>query len=401
MGTATTMNSLAEALGMMLPGSAVAPAVHKARGEFAYRSGVRIVEMVEADLRPSDIMTREAFENAIVVCSAIGGSTNAPIHLNAIAAHLGVPLDNDDWERIGHAIPLLVDLQPAGRFLGEDFFRAGGVPAVVAELLDAGALPHPDAMTVNGRTIGQNCEGRFAEDREVIRSYAAPILADAGFLNLKGNLFDSAIMKTSVISASFRERYLSDPDDPDAFEGKVVVFDGREDYHARINDPSLEIDADTLLVIRGAGPIGYPGAAEIVNMQPPDALLVQGIDELPCIGDGRQSGTSGSPSILNASPEAAVGGGLALLRTGDRVRIDLRQRTADVLLPEAELAARRAEVEAQLEDGRLPYVPPSQTPWQEIQRGIVGQLAEGMVLEPAVRYQDIGHGPRSIPRDNH
>ena len=401
MGTATTMNSLAEALGMMLPGSAVAPAVHKARGEFAYLSGKRIVEMVEADLKPADVMTREAFENAIVVCSAIGGSTNAPIHLNAMAAHLGVSLDNDDWERIGHAIPLLVDLQPAGRFLGEDFFRAGGVPAVVAELLDAGALPHPDAVTVNGRTIGENCAGRFTEDREVIRSFAAPMLQDAGFLNLKGNLFDSAIMKTSVISASFRERYLSDPDDPDAFEGRVVVFDGREDYHARINDPSLEIDADTLLVMRGAGPVGHPGAAEIVNMQPPDALLVQGIEELPCIGDGRQSGTSGSPSILNASPEAAVGGGLALLRTGDRVRIDLRRRTADILLPEAELAARRAALEAQLEDGGLSYVPASQTPWQEIQRGMVGQLAQGMLLEPAVRFQDIGHGPRSIPRDNH
>jgi dihydroxy-acid dehydratase len=401
MGTATTMNSLAEALGMMLPGSAVAPAVHKARGEFAYLSGRRIVEMVDADLKPTDVMTREAFENAIVVCSAIGGSTNAPIHLNAMAAHVGVPLDNDDWERIGHAVPLLVDLQPAGRFLGEDFFRAGGVPAVVAELLDAGALPHPDAVTVNGRTIGENCAGRFTDDREVIRSFAAPMLQDAGFLNLKGNLFDSAIMKTSVISASFRERYLSDPDDPDAFEGRVVVFDGREDYHARINDPSLEIDADTLLVMRGAGPIGHPGAAEIVNMQPPDALLVQGIEELPCIGDGRQSGTSGSPSILNASPEAAVGGGLALLRTGDRVRIDLRRRTADVLLTEAELAARRAELGARLEDGGLPYVPASQTPWQEIQRGMVGQLAQGMLLEPAVRFQDIGHGPRSIPRDNH
>jgi len=401
MGTATTMNSLAEVLGMMLPGSAVAPAVHKARGEFAYLSGKRIVEMVEADLKPSDIMTRKAFENVIAVCSAIGGSTNAPIHYNAVAAHVGVALDNDDWERIGHAIPLLVDLQPAGRFLGEDFFRAGGVPAVVAEMLDAGALPHPDVLTVNGRTIAQNCEGRHSEDREVIRRYREPILPDAGFLNLKGNLFDSAIMKTSVISAAFRQRYLSDPDDPDAFEGPVVVFDGREDYHARINDPSLGIDERTLLVLRGVGPLGYPGAAEVVNMQPPDALIVAGVEELPCIGDGRQSGTSGSPSILNASPEAAVGGGLALLHSGDRVRIDLRQRTADVLLPEAELAARRAEIETLMADGGLPYVPPSQTPWQEIQRGIVSQLAEGMVLEPALRFQDIAHGPGSVPRDNH
>ena len=401
MGTATTMNSLAEALGMMLPGSAVIPAVHKDRGQMAYLTGKRIVDMVREDLKPSDIMTREAFENMIAVCSAIGGSTNAPIHYNAVAAHIGVPLDNHDWERVGHHIPLLVDLQPAGRFLGEDWFRAGGVPAVVAELLAAGALPHPDALNVNGRTIRDNCEGHFTGDREVVRGYASPMLPDAGFLNLQGNLFDSAIMKTSVISPSFRARYLSDPSDPDAFEGRAVVFDGREDYHARINDPSLEIDAHTLLVIRGVGPIGYPGAAEVVNMQPPDALLVAGIDELPCIGDGRQSGTSGSPSILNASPEAAVGGGLAMLRTGDRVRIDLRKRTADVLITDAELASRRADLVATLAAGDLPYVPASQTPWQEIQRGMVGQLAEGMVLKPAVKYQDIAHGPGSIPRDNH
>jgi len=401
MGTATTMNSLAEAIGMMLPGSAVVPAPHKDRGQHAYWAGTRIVDMVREDLKPSQIMTREAFENLIAVCSAIGGSTNAPVHYNAVAAHMGVPLDNDDWERIGHHIPLLVDLQPAGRFLGEDYFRAGGVPAVIAELIAAGALPHPDVLTVNGKTIRENCEGRFSEDREVIRAYAAPMLADAGFLNLKGNLFDSAIMKTSVISESFRARFLSDPTDPDAFEGKVVVFDGRDDYHARINDPSLGIDANTLLVIRGVGPLGYPGAAEVVNMQPPDALIVQGVNELPCIGDGRQSGTSGSPSILNASPEAAAGGGLALLRTGDRVRIDLRKRTADLLLPDEELAARRAALEAQLAAGSLPYVPASQTPWQEIQRDLTDQLDKGMVLKSAVKYQDIAHGPRSVPRDNH
>jgi dihydroxy-acid dehydratase len=401
MGTATTMNSLAEALGMMLPGSAVIPAVHKDRGQDAYLAGKRIVEMVREDLKPSQIMTREAFENVIAVCSAIGGSTNAPIHYNAVAAHIGVPLDNDDWERVGHHIPLLVDLQPAGRFLGEDFFRAGGIPAVIAELLAADALPHPDALTCNGKTVRENCEGRFTEDREVIRAYDAPMLKDAGFLNLKGNLFDSAIMKTSVISESFRARYLSDPADPDAFEGTVVVFDGREDYHERINDPSLGIDERTLLVIRGVGPLGYPGAAEVVNMQPPDALLIEGIDELPCIGDGRQSGTSGSPSILNASPEAAAGGGLALLRTGDRVRIDLRKRTADLLLPEEELAARRADLEATLAGPGLAYVPASQTPWQEIQRGMVDQLDRGMVLKPAVKYQDIAHGPDSVPRDNH
>jgi dihydroxy-acid dehydratase len=401
MGTATTMNSLAEALGMMLPGSAVIPAVHRDRAQVAYLTGKRIVEMVQDDLRPSDIMTRQAFENVIAVCSAIGGSTNAPVHYNAVAAHIGVPLANADWERIGHHIPLLVDLQPAGRFLGEEFHRAGGVPAVVAELLAAGSLPHPDALTCNGRTLRENCEGRFTEDREVIRPYDAPLLEDAGFLDLSGNLFDSAIMKTSVISPAFRQRYLSNPDDPDAFEGPAAVFDGREDYHARINDPSLGIDEHTLLVIRGVGPIGYPGAAEVVNMQPPDALLVQGINELPCIGDGRQSGTSGSPSILNASPEAAVGGGLALLRTGDRVRIDLRARTANVLLSDEELARRRAELEATLANGAPGYVPRSQTPWQEIQRGMVDQLSAGMVLKPAVKYQDIAHGEGSIPRDSH
>jgi dihydroxy-acid dehydratase len=401
MGTATTMNSLAEAVGMMLPGSAVIPAVHKERGVQSYLAGKRIVEMVIEDLKPSQIMTRQAFENLIAVCSAIGGSTNAPIHYNAVAAHIGVPLNNDDWERIGHHIPLLVDLQPAGRFLGEDYFRAGGVRAVIAELLEAGTLPHPDALTVNGRTIAENCAGWFSEDREVIRTYSQPMLADAGFLNLKGNLFDSAIMKTSVISDSFRARYLSNPDDPDAFEGPVAVFDGRDDYHARINDPALGIDEHTLLVMRGAGPLGYPGAAEVVNMQPPDALLVQGVSELPCIGDGRQSGTSGSPSILNASPEAAAGGGLALLRTGDRVRIDLRKRTADVLLSDEELAARRAELDAALAGPGLPYVPRSQTPWQEIQRDLTDQLDKGMVLKPAVKYQDIAHGPDSIARDNH
>jgi xylonate dehydratase len=399
MGTATTMNSLAEALGMMLPGSAAIPAVHKGRAQVAYLSGRRIVEMVKADLKPSDVMTRAAFENAIVVCSAIGGSTNAPIHLNAIARHLGVELENDDWERIGHKIPLLVDMQPAGRFLGEDFHRAGSVPAVVAELIAAGKLPHPEALTVNGKTIGENCEGRFTGDREVIRAFAQPILKDAGFLNLKGNLFESAIMKTSVISDSFRQRYLSKPNDPDALEGRAVVFDGREDYHARINDPSLAVDENTLLFIRGAGPIGYPGAAEVVNMQPPDALLKKGISELPCIGDGRQSGTSGSPSILNASPEAAAGGGLALLQTGDRVRIDLRKRQADILIPDQELQSRRAALNAKLTNGGIGYVPESQTPWQEIQRSLVDQLDKGMVLKPAVKYQDIAQKYR--PRDNH
>jgi dihydroxy-acid dehydratase len=394
MGTATTMNSLAEALGMMLPGSAAIPAPHRERGAMAYLTGRRIVEMVHEDVKPSDIMTRQAFENAIVVNSAIGGSTNAPIHLAAIARHLGLALDNDDWEQLGYDVPLLLDLQPAGRFLGEDFHRAGGVPAVVAELLGAGRLPHPGALTVNGRSIGDNCEGRFTEDREVIRPFDEPILERAGFLNLKGNLFDTAIMKTSVISEAFRERYLSNPEDPDAFEGSVAVFDGREDYHARINDPALAIDECTILVIRGAGPIGHPGGAEVVNMQPPDRLLKQGIATLPCIGDGRQSGTSASPSILNASPEAAVGGGLALLRTGDRVRVDLRRREVNVLVSDDELADRRRAFDS------LPtYVPESQTPWQHIYRDLAEQFDKGMVLRDAPQFRDVAH--RYRPRDNH
>jgi dihydroxy-acid dehydratase len=398
MGTATTMNTLAEALGMSLPGCASIPAVHKERAAMAYHSGKRIVDMVWEDLKPSDVMTRAAFENAIVVNSAIGGSTNAPIHLKAIANHLGVELDNDDWEKFGYEIPLLLDLQPAGRFLGEDYHHAGGLPSVVHELLQAGSLPNPDAVTVNGKSIGENCADCEALDREVIRAFDQPMLDKSGFLNLKGNLFDTAIMKTSVISDEFRKRYLSKKGDENAFEGRVVVFDGREDYHARINDPSLEIDEYTLLVMRGAGPIGYPGGAEVVNMQPPDALIKRGITDLPCIGDGRQSGTSGSPSILNAAPEAAIGGGLALVRTGDRLRIDLNERTANILISDEELASRRKTLEEILAKGNLDYVPDHQTPWQEIQRDIVDQFDEGMVLKPAVKYRNVS---KIIPRDNH
>ncbi|MCA3453478.1 MAG: dihydroxy-acid dehydratase family protein, partial [Rhodobacter sp.] len=396
MGTATTMNSLAEALGMQLPGSAAIPAPCRERGQMAYLTGRRIVDMVREDLKPSDIMTRASFENAIVVNSAIGGSTNAPIHLNAIARHLGLELTNDDWQRLGLHIPLLVDLQPAGRFLGEDFHRAGGVPGVIAELMAAGALPNPQALTVSGLTIAEAYAGACVDDPEVIRPFATPLKPAAGFVNLKGNLFESAIMKTSVIAAEFRDRYLSNPDDPDAFEGRAIVFEGPEDYHARIDDPALGIDARCILVIRGTGPIGYPGSAEVVNMQPPAALIRQGITMLPCIGDGRQSGTSGSPSILNASPEAAAMGGLALVHTGDRIRIDLRQGRADLLVPEAELDARRADLVAQ---GGFPY-PDHQTPWQEIQRGMVDQLAEGMVLKPALKYRRIA-ATRGLPRDNH
>ncbi|MEP4422569.1 MAG: IlvD/Edd family dehydratase [Nitratireductor sp.] len=396
MGTATTMNSLAEALGMQLPGSAAIPAPYRERGQIAYQTGRRIVAMVEEDLKPSDIMTRAAFENAIVVNSAIGGSTNAPIHLNAIARHLGVPLNNDDWQALGHEVPLLVNLQPAGDYLGEDYHHAGGVPSVVAELLKAGLLPHPDAVTANGRSIGDNCKAVETLDDDVIRPASRPLKAAAGFINLKGNLFESAIMKTSVISEEFRARYLSDPDDPDAFEGKAVVFDGPEDYHARIEDPALGIDERSILFMRGTGPVGYPGAAEVVNMQPPAALLKRGIHALPCIGDGRQSGTSGSPSILNASPEAATGGGLALLRDGDRVRIDLGKATADMLVSDDELQRRRADL---AEHGGYAF-PDHQTPWQEIQRGMVDQLSEGMVLKPALRYRRIAQ-QMGIPRDNH
>ncbi len=395
MGTASTMNSLAEALGMSLPGCAAIPGPYRERQQMAYLTGKRIVEMVWEDLKPSDILTRHAFENAIVVNSAIGGSTNAPIHLNAIAAHIGVELDNDDWEKIGYEVPLIVNLQPAGEYLGEEYHRAGGVPAVVAELIAKGKI-NKKALTVNGKTLYENCEGKLASDRDVIKSYDAPMKKSAGFLNFKGNLFDSAIMKASVISEEFRQRYLSNPKDPDAFEGRAIVFDGPEDYHKRIDDRKLEIDASCLLFMRGTGPVGYPGAAEVVNMRAPDYLLKKGITSLPCIGDGRQSGTSGSPSILNASPEAATGGGLALLKTGDIVRIDLRKRTADIKISAAELQKRR---DALAKSGGYKY-PDHQTPWQEIQRGIVDELSNGMVLKPAVKYQRIAK-TKGLPRDNH
>ena len=395
MGTATTMNSLAEALGMQLPGSAAIPAPYRDRQEVAYKTGKRIVDMVAEDLKPSDILTKEAFHNAIVVNSAIGGSTNAPIHLAAIARHIGVDLPIDDWQIHGHKVPLMVNLQPAGEYLGEDYYHAGGVPAVVSELMKQGLI-HEDAMTANGRTIGDNCRTATIEDERVIRPFATPLLEDAGFIVLRGNLFDSAIMKTSVISPEFRARYLSNPDDPEAFEGPAVVFDGPEDYHHRIDDPSVGITDQTLLFMRGAGPIGYPGAAEVVNMRPPAYLITEGVSALPCIGDGRQSGTSGSPSILNASPEAAAMGGLALLETGDRVRMDLNTGTVNVLISDEELAERRAKLEAA---GGFKY-PASQTPWQEIQRSVVGQMDTGAILEGAEKYQRIAQ-TMGLPRDNH
>jgi len=394
MGTASTMNAMAEALGMSLPGCAAIPAPYRERGQIAYETGLRAVEIVREDLKPSDILTRAAFENAIVACSAIGGSTNAPIHINAIARHIGVDLAIDDWEKIGYDVPLLVNIQPAGEYLGEDYYRAGGLPAVMHELHAAGRL-HADALTINGKTIAENVARAKVCNADVIRPYDRPLKATAGFKVLRGNLFDSAIMKTSVISDEFRERYLSNPKDPNAFEGRAVVFDGPEDYHRRIDDAALGIDEHTVLFMRGAGAIGYPGSAEVVNMQPPAALIKKGVTSLACIGDGRQSGTSGSPSILNASPEAAAGGGLALLKTGDRVRIDLNKGSADILISADELAARRTALE---KNGGYHY-PPSQTPWQEIQRGMVDQLGSGMVLQPAVKYQRVAQ--KSVPRDNH
>ncbi|MDN3526279.1 IlvD/Edd family dehydratase [Halomonas sabkhae] len=394
MGTASTMNSLAEALGMSLPGSAMIPGPYKERGAVAYATGERVVDMVWEDLRPSDILTREAFENAVVTCSALGGSSNAPVHINAIARHAGVAFDNDDWQRLGHEIPLLTNVMPAGAYLGEEFHRAGGVPAVMHELLEAGRL-HGDVVTANGATLADNLSGRMTRDEAVICRYANPLVEHAGFLNLKGNLFDSALMKTSVIARDFRERFLEDAEDPNAFEGRVVVFDGAEDYHARIDDPELAIDERTILVMRGAGPVGHPGGAEVVNMQPPAALLRRGIESLPCLGDGRQSGTSGSPSILNASPEAATGGPLALLQSGDRLRVDLGRCEVRLQVDDAELAVRRERLEAA---GGYGY-PADQTPWQQIQRSLVEPLADGMTLRDATAYRDVAR--RSPPRDNH
>jgi len=395
MGTASTMNALAEALGMTLPGCAAIPAPYRERGQMAYETGVRAVEIVKENLRPSDILTRKAFENAIVANSAIGGSTNAPIHINAIARHIGVKLSIEDWETIGYDVPLLVNMQPAGKYLGEEYFRAGGLPAVMGELLKAKRL-HADAKTINGKTMGENVRSAAIKDHDVIHSYKRPLKKRAGFKVLSGNLFDSAIMKTSVISEEFRDRYLSNKNDPNAFEGRAVVFDGPEDYHHHIDDPKLKIDEQTMLFIRGVGPIGYPGSCEVVNMQPPAELIKRGITALPCIGDGRQSGTSGSPSILNATPEAAAGGGLALLKTDDRVRIDLNKGTANILVSKAEIARRRAALQRR---GGYKY-PASQTPWQEIQRAIVDQLADGMVLKPAVKFQRVAQ-EFPVPRDNH
>jgi len=395
MGTATTMNSLTEVLGMSLPGSAAIPAPYRDRQENAWRTGRTIVEMVDADRKPSDILTRDAFLNAIAVNSALGGSTNAPIHLIALARHMGVELSLDDWETHGRDVPLVVNLQPAGKYLGEDFYRAGGVPAVVRELMLHGVI-RENTLTANGSTLGENCAAAKIADEDVIRPFASPLKTQARFSVLRGNLFDAAIMKRSAIDDEFRTRYLSNAADPDAFEGVAVVFDGPEDYHKRIDDPSLSIDESTILVMRGTGPLGYPGAAEVVNMRPPAALLRRGVRALPCMGDGRQSGTSGSPSILNASPEAAAGGGLALLKTGDRVRVDLKRGEVNVLLSDEELGRRRKA----LDEAGGYHTPTSQSPWQELQRAWVGQLASGAVLEPAIKHQRLAQTV-GVPRHNH
>ncbi|MBL8212920.1 MAG: dihydroxy-acid dehydratase family protein, partial [Bryobacterales bacterium] len=389
MGTAMTMNSLAEALGMSLPGNASIPGPYRERAQMGYLTGRRVVEMVHEDLKPSKILTREAFENAIIVNSAIGGSTNATNHIIAIARHTGVDVKLQDFETVGHHIPLLVNCQPAGEYLAEAYHLAGGVPAVMGELIQAGKL-HTSALTANGKTVGDNYGKSRSLDSKVIRTYDDPLMQDAGFLVLTGNLFNSAIIKTSCISSDFRRRYLSTPGEENIFKGRAIVFEGPEDYHHRINDPALNIDDRCVLVIRGTGPVGYPGAAEVVNMLPPDSLVRAGVSKLPCMGDGRQSGTSDSPSILHVSPESAVGGNLAILETDDVLIIDLNKRRVDVQISDEEIARRRANLKLDL--------PPSQTPWQELFRANVSQQETGAVLEFAVKYRDCG---AEIPRHNH
>ena len=389
MGTASTMNSLAEGLGMSLTGNANIPAPYRERGQMAYRTGLRIVDMVKEDLTPSKIMTRKAFENAIVVNSAIGGSTNAQIHITAIARHVGIDLETDAWQNFGYDIPLMVNVQPAGKHLCESYHRAGGTAAVMNELLENGKL-HGDVMTASGKELSECLKNRKIKDPDVITPFNKPLKERAGFIVLKGNLFESAIMKTSVISEKFKENFLSRPGEEGVLEGRAIVFEGSEDYHDRVNDESLKMDENSILVIRGAGPVGWPGSAEVVNMQPSDKLIKQGVIELPCIGDGRQSGTSGSPSILNASPESAVGGGLAWLRTGDTIRIDLNKFTADMIIDDQEIEQRKKN--------GPPKYPDHQTPWQEIYRDHVGHMSDGGVLENAVSYQKV---KKSIPRDNH
>jgi len=389
MGTASTMNSVAEVLGMSLPGCAMIPAPYRERGQIAYDTGKRIVEMAHEDLRPSKILTREAFLNAIVAVTAIGGSTNAQPHIMAMARHAGVEIEPADWTH-GYDVPMLVNMQPAGEYLGERFHRAGGVPAVLNELLRAGKIDG-NVPTATGRTLAENIAGCESVDRGMISPYDEPLLERSGSLVISGNLFDFGIMKTSVISDEFRARYLSEPGKENVFEGRAVVFDGAEDYHERINDPELNLDERSILVIRGAGPLGWPGSAEVVNMQPSDALLKRGITMLPTIGDGRQSGTSDSPSILHAAPESAAGGGLSWLQTGDAIRIDLNAGRCDALVSEEEIEQRKNNI-------GIPFIPENQTPWQEMYRASVGQLDGGGVLEAALKYRKVAD---RTPRHNH
>lgn len=392
MGTALSMNALAEALGMSLPGCASIPAPYRERGQMAYATGRRICELVLQDVRPSSIMTREAFENAIAVASALGASSNCPPHLIAIARHMGIELSLDDWQRIGEDVPLLVNCMPAGKYLGEGFHRAGGVPAVMHELRKAKRL-HENCATVSGKSIGEVVSDTVTSNRDVILPFEQPLKHSAGFIVLSGNFFDSAIMKISVVGDAFRKTYLAEPGKENSFEARAIVFEGPEDYHARIDDPTLDIDERCILVIRGAGTVGYPGSAEVVNMAPPAALIKKGIDSLPCLGDGRQSGTSASPSILNMSPEAAVGGGLALLQTNDWLRVDLNQRRVDLLVDDDEVARRRAAWK--------PSLPASQTPWQELYRQLVGQLSTGGCLEPATLHMRVIAREGGMPRHSH
>jgi len=391
MGTASSMNSVAEALGMSLTGCAAIPAPYKERGQISFETGKRIVKMVFEDLTPSKVMTKKAFENAIVVASAIGGSSNCPPHLSAIAKHMGVKIDLNDWQKLGHNIPLLVNCKPAGEYLMEKFYRGGGVPAVMKELIKEKKL-HTSLMTVSGKTLGQNLKIKINIDTDVIKSFDDPIVKNAGFIVMRSNFFNSAVMKTSVISEEFRERYLSDPKKPNVFVTKAVVFEGPEDYHRRINSSKLKIDENSILIIRGCGPVGYPGSAEVVNMQPPDRLLKKGINALPTLGDGRQSGTSESPSILNISPESAVGGDLGIVKTGDKIKIDLNKRKVDLLISGVEFKKRRKKK-------KTPKLK-NQTPWQEIARSTVGQLEDGACINSKGIYLDIAK-KKGIPRNSH
>ena len=391
MGTASSMNSVAEALGMSLPGGAVIPAPYREREQISYETGKRIVGMVHEDLTPSKIMTRKAFENAVVVASAIGGSSNCTTHLSAIAKHMGIKFDLSDWQKLGHNIPLLVNCQPAGEYLMESFHRAGAIPAVMKELIKNKKL-HTKIKTVTGKTVGENLRRKVDVDNKVIKSFKNSLAEKAGFLVMKSNFFSSAIMKTSVISKEFKERYLSNPKHPNVFNGKAVVFEGPEDYHKRLNSKKLKIDENSILIVRGCGPVGYPGSAEVVNMQPPDRLLKKGISHLPTLGDGRQSGTSESPSILHVSPESAVGGDLAIVKTGDKMTIDLNKRRVDLLISQLEFKKRRKNKKS--------FKPNNQTPWQEIFRNTVGQLEDGACINSRGKYLDVSH-TKGLPRDSH